>query len=266
VHARIAGELFCGHEVEFSHLPSWVVMRKIEAVYLVISVILATSCSAGDSAPSASGSLRGEKRAGKKADSSVGGKNKPAEKADSGNGADPAGAVRRDYGNEDAIEKTRTNLAGMSLVRDASDDSQNTGDTPAYSEILFASLEARGHGLHMTLGFASGLPETMPDKTAFMIVTFGLTGEKENRGYSFGAKGNRDGWRPYSGPDPRKGDFRGRFRVAGNRIVITVPLSELGGERALQWQASSIWFNSEGRQRNTSFDIAPNQGPATFPS
>lgn len=153
-----------------------------------------------------------------------------------------------------------------SVVDDPNDDSKKSGLTPQYAEITKASVVGLGEDFRMTLTLDGSIPQTMPDDKTHMIVAFGITGTRENEGYSFGAQCTQEGWAAYAGgKDDGNSGFPGTFFVDGNTIEMTVPWDYIDGPRAFEWYAASNWFSQIANQTNYRIDLAPSNGLAKFP-
>lgn len=153
-----------------------------------------------------------------------------------------------------------------SVIDDANDDAKKEGITPAYAEIIKASIIGLGKDFKMTLTLADDVPQQMPNDKTHMIIAFGITGSNEDEGYSFGAQSTTDGWTPYAGgKDDGNSEFPGTFEVSGNTIVMVVPWDYINGPRAFEWYSASNWFSQLANQTNYRVDLAPNEGLTKFP-
>jgi hypothetical protein len=86
----------------------------------------------------------------------------------------------------------------------------------------------------------------------------------EDESYAFGAQGTQEGWKAYAGNQKQESGkraqrFPGRLQVSGNRIVMTVPWSYVGGPRRFEWFSNSTWFSSVANTTHYSYDPVPNQ-------
>ena len=151
------------------------------------------------------------------------------------------------------------------IVDDPNDDAKKEGVTPAYSEIVKASIVGLGTDFRMTLTLNGNVPESTPNENTHFIVAFGLTGDKENEGYSFGAQCTPKGWQAYAGGRDDSNEFPGTFFVDGNRIEMTVPWEFIRGPRAFEWYAASNWFSQVANTTHYRVDLAPSEGLAKFP-
>lgn len=152
------------------------------------------------------------------------------------------------------------------VIDDPRDDSTKEGITPAYAEIIKASIVGLGEDFRMTLTLAGDPPDQMPNDKTHMIIAFGLTGTKENEGFSFGAQCTEQGWNAYAGGrDDGESGFPGTFFVEGNTIEMTVPWDYIGGPRAFEWYSASNWFSQLANQTHYRVDLAPSDGLTKFP-
>lgn len=153
-----------------------------------------------------------------------------------------------------------------SVIDDANDDAKKEGVTPAYAEIVKASIVGLGEDFKMTITLADDVPQQMPNDKTHMIIAFGITGSNDDEGYSFGAQCTQDGWTPYAGgKDDGNSEFPGTFRVDRNRIEMVIPWDYVKGPRAFEWYSASNWFSQLANQTSYRVDLAPNQGLAKFP-
>ena len=152
------------------------------------------------------------------------------------------------------------------VIDDPRDDSTKEGITPAYAEIIKASIVGLGEDFRMTLTLAGDPPDRMPNDKTHMIIAFGITGSEENEGYSFGAQCTEAVWNAYAGGrDDGKGEFPGTFFVQGNTIEMTVPWDYIEGPRAFEWYSASNWFSQLANQTHYRVDLAPSDGLTKFP-
>jgi hypothetical protein len=151
-------------------------------------------------------------------------------------------------------------------IDDPRDDGTKEGITPAYAEIVKASIVGLGEDFRMTLTLDGQVPNTMPNDKTHMIIAFGITGTEESEGYSFGAQATEEGWNAYAGGrDDGNKQFPGTFFVKGNSIEMTVPWDFIEGPRAFEWYAAANWFSQLANQTHYRVDLAPNDGLTKFP-
>ena len=152
-----------------------------------------------------------------------------------------------------------------SIVEDPSDDAKKDGVSPSYAEVTQASIIGLGEDFKLTAKFVGDLPSAMPNDQTHMIVAFGITGDGENEGYSFGAQCTPDGWTPYAGGKDDTSEFPGTFTITGNQIEMVIPWDYIRGPRAFEWYAASNWFSQVASTTHYRVDLAPNEGLAKFP-
>lgn len=151
-------------------------------------------------------------------------------------------------------------------VDDPKDDATKEGITPTYAEIVKASIVGLGEDFRMTLTLDGQVPDKMPTDKTHMIVAFGITGTREDEGYSFGAQATEEGWSAYAGgKDDGNSRFPGTFFVKGNAIEMTVPWDYINGPRSFEWYSASNWFQQLANQTHYRVDLAPSDGLAKFP-
>lgn len=143
-------------------------------------------------------------------------------------------------------------------------DAERNGVTDPYAEAVAIDVDGLGESLQVTMRFAAEVPNEMPSPDTYMIVGFGMSGNKKGQSYVFGAQADGRGWRPYSGKKGETGSYPGRFSVDGDRLVMTVPWSAVGGPREFNWYASASWFSYVAGATNYSFDVIPN-GSGRYP-
>ncbi|MEA2453647.1 MAG: hypothetical protein QOG04_2357 [Actinomycetota bacterium] len=152
------------------------------------------------------------------------------------------------------------------VIDDADNDSKREGITPAYAEIVKASIIGLGDDFKMTLTLADTVPQQMPNDKTHMIIAFGITGSNDQEGYSFGAQCTTESWDAYAGGrDDGNGEFPGTFEVKGNVIEMVVPWDYIQGPRAFEWYAASNWFSQLANQTHYRIDLAPNESLTKFP-
>jgi len=251
-------------------------MRKMIAVSIAALLTLSACSSTPDTAAGDRSRLGGQNQAnvdgkGRKSKKIQERAERIAERAEAGGkggGAFDSGA--KGAGKPPSTATTsEINLAfarRSAVVDDPKDDAKKEGLTPAYAEIVKASITGLGEDFRMTLTLDGQPPDRMPNDKTHMIVAFGITGTEENEGYSFGAQATQEGWNAYAGGSDRgSGEFPGTFFVRGNTIEMTVPWDYIMGPRAFEWYAASNWFSQIANQTHYRVDLAPSDGLAKFP-
>ena len=237
-------------------------MRRSTAISMALMLMLSACSSTPDTAAGDRSRLGGSNRDnlsgnGKKAKKIQEKAERIAEKAEAGQkGLDP-GAGDKGAGKPPSSATTsQINPAfarRTATVDDPKDDATKEGITPAYAEIVKASIVGLGEDFRMTLTLDGAPPDRMPNDKTHMIVAFGITGTEE-------------GWTAYAGgSDDGKGEFPGTFIINGNAIEMTVPWDYIQGPRAFEWYSASNWFSQLANQTHYRVDLAPSDGLAKFP-
>lgn len=250
-------------------------MRRSTAISVALILTLSACSSTPDTAAGDRSRLGGSNRdnlsgKGKKAKKIQEKAERIAEKAEAGQkGLDPGDGEKGAGKPPSSATTSQINPAfarRTATVDDPKDDATKEGITPAYAEIVKASIVGLGEDFRMTLTLDGNPPDRMPNDKTHMIVAFGITGTEENEGYSFGAQATEEGWSAYAGGrDDGKGEFPGTFIINGNAIEMTVPWDYIQGPRAFEWYSASNWFSQLANQTHYRVDLAPSDGLAKFP-
>lgn len=167
-----------------------------------------------------------------------------------------------------------------SAGRDGSDDgtgSEPAGPTAAGDRVLVSADDRRGdHGLGADYGDLTGFGVVDTGDAARLTVTVAATiparladGEVMGVGvdvyrtddresdYQVFLDGGSDGWVAYLQTPRGFTRFPGSFSLAGNRLVVTVPWSALGGERDASVAAFVDWTNALAVGTNDAADRQP---------
>ena len=143
-------------------------------------------------------------------------------------------------------------------------DAETDGVPAPYTEAMAAEIQGLGKDLRMTLTMSGDVPQKMPNKNTYMVVAFSMAMTEDER-YAFSAQGSQDGWQAYAGGKEDTKRFPGTFVIEGERIIMTVPWSYVGGPRTFKWIANSSWFSSIGGTTHYAYDPIPNTELAPFP-
>ena len=181
-------------------------------------------------------------------------------------GSDGDASAPGDFGGADAPKSgVDPSLARASVaIADPATDAKSQGIPPRYTEVAEARIEGLGKRVRLTISYAAAVPERV-GKEQYMVVAFGITGQKEGEGHGIGAVANEKGWEPYAGAKGENEKFPGSFRISGNEIVFEVPWSYINGPRAFEWYASSGWYGKIANQTHWAFDGVPNEEAGDFP-
>ena len=150
-------------------------------------------------------------------------------------------------------------------AQDGSNDAQKEGLTPAYAELLGASIQGLGQQFEMRLDFGGNVPDRTEDKNTIMVIGFGISAGG-NDTYGFTAQASPEGWKAYAGAKHKARKFPGEFRVEGQSIVMRVPWKFIDGPREFKWQVNSTWFKSVANTTHYAFDMVPDKEAAQFPN
>lgn len=255
-------------------------MRRAAALIVIVIVMAACSsnelASQGDRSRAgkdkAAGNSAGKGKQGKGGGSRSGAKAK--QKAEDiknqapGSGAKGSEEVGApgDFGGADApssgIDPSLARASGG--ADDSPVDARTQGVTPRYSEATGARIQGLGKNVRFTIMMAAPLPDRV-EKNQYMVMAFGVTGQKEGQGYAVGAIGNDKGWDPYAGSKGDNDKFPGRFEISGNEVIFEIPWSYVKGPRAFEWYVSSGWYGKVANQTHWSFDSVPNERAGEFP-
>lgn len=257
-------------------------MRRRIALGMI--VVLMAACSSNDLAEQGNRSQAGKDRGSKAADNS-GGKRGNGKGPGSASGAgndledaqdelDAQGGVApgsgaeapEDFGGADAPNSgINPSLASAgATVTDGTADAKTQGLPPRHTEITEASVQGLGKNVVFTVTFAAPLPSQLQEGQ-YMVVAFGISGHKDDEGFSVGAIGNDEGWEPYGGKRGDNQKLPGRFEISENQMSFEVPWSFVKGPRAFEWYGSSGWYGQLAKQTHWSFDGVPNDEAAKFP-
>jgi hypothetical protein len=77
------------------------------------------------------------------------------------------------------------------------------------------------------------------------------------------AQASPEGWATYLSRGPGGREI-GRPPIDGDRVVVSLPLTELGGAHHVQWALESSWLKSGLLGTSYAFDSAPNIGNVSF--
>ena len=256
-------------------------MTKHRTISCLVMVMLLLVACGGSGADVPSGSRLGEQQ-----DDATEAKKKPkavlkkaeriAEKAGAPGAAGPgtskaAGAAPGGDGGDggSAASVIDPSLARASAqVPDPANDAEKQGLTPAYAELIEASVIGLGENFRIVLRMNGDVPSSTPNDKTHWIVAYGMTGPEGDEGYSFGAQLTPEGWRAYGGgKEGSEGSgFPGTFAAEGREIVMTIPWEYVRGPRRFEWYAASNYFQQLADTTHYSVDLVPNKDLAKFPN
>ena len=189
--------------------------------------------------------------------------NDGAEDADGPRGSRKATRLKRPPSGDNRTFRDRSGQEltpglARSRVKDAVGDTEDSGQSPAYIDIVRASIEDRGTTVRLRMLFAGSVPERMSGDDTHVIIEFRL--ERRGDETSISASADDQGWSP-----ARNGRrYPGTFDVQDRSIVFVVPWRALGGRGALRWTANSSWTRSVLLSTDYGFDAAPNERSKHF--
>lgn len=142
-------------------------------------------------------------------------------------------------------------------VADPANDAQRSGDSPFFSEIVGASVEAFKETLYLTVTLADDVPTVMPDETTHLIVSWNLAGTKKYPTAGFLAQASTEGWLLSAGQNSDTTEFPGELAIEGNEIIITVPWDYVGKPRKFDWSTAVSWVSNTDGAASSSGDNVP---------
>ncbi len=247
--------------------------RALAALVVVGALV---SCAA-DAEPPASGGREGKGKAAqeKRADRKPGHRNgaaKPAQAKHRGNDGGSAGAGRAGgaastgAGSTGAAQGTAA-AAGQPVSRpschdDSSGDLESSGSAPSYADVTGGCLRTDGSQLRLEASTVGPVPSRMPDRDTHLSYGFELTVPSGSTLYVH-AQASPDGWAAYLSRGHGQREI-GQPTIAGDRVVLSLPVAELRGAKHVQWALESSWLRSGLVGTTYAFDSAPNIGSARF--
>jgi hypothetical protein len=190
------------------------------------------------------------------------GKSRPASKRETGPGSNasaPAGATENKHGNSPTVTQP---AARPSCTEDPSGDTDSAGSAPAYADLTGGCLRLDGSQVRLEAGAGAPVPARMPDRDTQLSYGFELTRPDGSTVYAY-AQADPQGWKAYLS----RGQGRRQIAppaVEGDRLTISLPLSELGSARRIQWALESSWLKSTLVSTSYAFDGSPDGGSARF--
>lgn len=144
-------------------------------------------------------------------------------------------------------------------LTDLRGDHGNEG--PTYADVVGVLLEDDGTRLRATVRMGGTVPvDPAPDETfGIGVDLYDRSGELESD-YQLFADGGVDGWFAYLSTPQGFVRYPGRFSLAGDQLVFTVPWSSVGGRKDGWTKAFSDWSGTGGGTLGgnaTSNDRAP---------
>ena len=232
------------------------------------------SCAA-DAEPPAAGEREGKGKAAhqKRADRKHGhqhGAAKPGQARNHGNGVKSGKPVQAAGGGATgSTGSTKADggpvaqpVSRPSCTTDASGDTESSGAAPSSVDVSRGCLRTNGSQLRLEASALGAIPARMPDRDTHLSYGFTLMQHAGSTIY-VDAQATTGGWTAYVSRGHGQREV-GAPAVHGDRIVLLVPLAELGDTRRLQWTLESSWLQSRPLSTSYSFDSAPNGGAVRF--
>lgn len=203
----------------------------------------------GERRPARSGQARSGGRPGKSAGSP------PATPAESGAAGSTAGA--QGSGPEEGAPTARS-----SCTDDPTGDLDSSGEAPSYADVTGGCLRAEAQRLILEARTVGGVPVRMPDRDTQLSYGFELTTPSGSTTYVH-AQASPEGWSAYVS---RRNSQRqiDPPTIDGDRVVLILPLAELGDAERVQWVLEASWLESGLLSTEYAFDGAPNGGAVRF--
>lgn len=149
----------------------------------------------------------------------------------------------------------------LKTVGSTTDKAADAGPTtPAYADLRKVELEEDGQTLRVTVTLATTVPETVPDGELIGLgVNLYLGDDRSDSDYQLFVDGQPEGWFAYLATPQGHVDYPGRLLIAGDRIVFEVPMSSVGGDSTIAFDAFLDW-STTGLIPQAGEDHAPDSG------
>jgi hypothetical protein len=145
---------------------------------------------------------------------------------------------------------------------DSRGDLDASGSPPPAADVTRGCLRADGQQLRLEASTAGPVPSRMPDRDTQLSYGFELTPTSGSTLY-VNAQASPGGWVTYLSRGHSRREI-GRPVIDGERVVLTLPLAELGGAQHVQWALESSWLRSGVLGTSYAFDSAPDIGTVSF--
>lgn len=180
-------------------------------------------------------------------------------------GARAAGAASGTSGSTSASQGSGSaaqTVSKPSCRDDSRGDMDASGSPPSAADVTRGCLRADGPHLRLEASTAGPVPARMPDRDTQLSYGFELTPASGSTLY-VNAQASPGGWVTYLSRGHSRREI-GRPVIDGDRVVLTLPLAELGGAQHVQWALESSWLRSGLLGTSYAFDSAPNIGTVSF--
>ena len=149
-----------------------------------------------------------------------------------------------------------------SCTDDPSGDLESSGGAPSYADVTGGCLRAVAQQLILEARTVGAVPARMPDGDTQLSYGFALTTPAGST-IHVDAQASPDGWSAYVSRDGTQREIDPPT-VDGNRVVLSLPLAELGGAERVHWALEASWLKSGLLQTEYAFDSAPDSGAVRF--
>lgn len=164
----------------------------------------------------------------------------------------------------DGPQGPRDPATASATVTDPAGDTQSSGETPPYTDIVEAGIRGHGRTVRLISTFRGAVPSRMSDGRTIMSVE--TTIRRSGRTYSVYADGDDDGWTAYISSRGETRRLEDAFSVSGATTRLEVPWTMIGGPGKLRWSASSSWTRTTLTDTYYAFDSAPEDSRARYPN
>lgn len=164
----------------------------------------------------------------------------------------------------DDSQDSRDPATASATVTDPAADTQSSGETPPYTDIIEAGIRGRGRTVRLITTFRGAVPPKMSDSSTIMSVE--TTIRRSGRTYSVYADGDDDGWTAYISSRGETRRLEDAFSVSGATTRLKIPWAMIGGPGKLRWSASSSWTRTTLTDTYYAFDSVPEDSRARYPN
>jgi hypothetical protein len=180
--------------------------------------------------------------------------------------ATPAGAASHPARPEGAAQGSAVAPAPAPSTPSCRDDSpgdtDSSGSAPSSADLHQGCVRTDGSQLLLEATTLGTVPARMPDRDTQLSYGFELNLPSGSTLY-VNAQAGPDGWATYLSRGQGRREI-GRPAIDGDRVVLSLPLTELGGAHHVQWALESSWLKSGLLGTSYAFDSAPNIGTVSF--
>lgn len=145
---------------------------------------------------------------------------------------------------------------------DSPGDADSSGSAPTYADLGRGCVRTNGSRLLLEATTVGAVPARMPDRDTQLSYGFELNLPSGSTLY-VNAQASPEGWATYLSRGQGRREI-GRPSIDGDRVVLSLPLAELGRAHHVQWALESSWLKSGLLATSYAFDSAPNIGTVGF--